>query len=72
MRSSHPPPLLPRNEREQSVAIVETMRGAGCRAEPDLCDGPGNQHGIWRDDRLPLCFYPHLENAIATFLRETL
>lgn len=57
---------------EESVAIVERMRESGCQAELYLYDGPGNQHGIWRNDRSPLRFFQHLEEMIAAFLRKTL
>ena len=55
-----------------SVAVVERMKAAGRPAELYLYDGPGKQHGIWRDDVLPLRLFQHIEDRIASFLRATL
>ena len=77
--SPQAPPLLAthsRNDRlvepEESIAVVQRMREAGCWAELYLYDGPGDQHGIWRDDRLPLRLFEHVEAAIKAFLLKTL
>jgi len=77
--SPQAPPLLAthsRNDRlvepEESMAMVQRMREAGCCAELYLYDGPGDQHGIWRDDRLPLRLFEHIEAAIKAFLLKTL
>ena len=56
----------------ESVAMVERLRETGNRAELYMYDGPGVQHGIWRNDQPPLRFFEHIEQAIADFLRETL
>jgi acetyl esterase/lipase len=75
----HAPPLLAthsRNDRlvrpEESSAIVQRMREAGCSAELHLYDGPGDLHGIWRDDGIPLRLFEHIEEVIRTFLLKTL
>ena len=52
--------------------MVQRMREAGCSAEIYLCDGPGDLHGIWRDDRIPLRLFEHIEEVIKTFLLKTL
>ena len=72
------PPLLAVHSRndelvkpEESVAIVERMREAGCQSELYLYNGPGQNHGIWRNDDPPVRFFQHLEDVIATFLRKT-
>jgi len=77
--SPEAPPLLATHSRndtnvnpEESIAMVQRMRDAGCHAEIHLYDGPGDQHGIWRDDRIPLRLFQHIEDAIAAFLRKTL
>jgi acetyl esterase/lipase len=56
----------------ESLAMVERLREAGNHAELYLFDGPGVQHGIWRNDRPPLRFFQHIERAIADFLHRTL
>jgi acetyl esterase/lipase len=73
------PPILAvhsRNDKlvapEESAAIVERMQSAGRSARLYLFDGPGEQHGIWRNTQEPLYLFPHIEDAIADFLRETL
>jgi len=73
------PPILATHSRndelvkpEESVAIVQRMQEAGCQAELYLYDGPGDLHGIWRNDQPPLRFFEHLEEVIAAFLRKTL
>jgi acetyl esterase/lipase len=53
----------------ESVAMVERLRKAGNHAELYLYDGPGVQHGIWRNDRPPLRFFEHIETAIAAFIQ---
>jgi acetyl esterase/lipase len=75
----HAPPLLATHSRNdtlvkpaESVAMVERMRDAGCSAEIYLYDGPGDLHGIWRDDRVPLRLFEHLEDVIKAFLMKTL
>jgi acetyl esterase/lipase len=72
------PPLLAIHSRndelvkpEESIAIVKRMQEAECQAELYLYDGPGKQHGIWRDDRTPLRFFQHIEDVIAKFIRIT-
>lgn len=69
------PPVLAvhsRNDRlvapEESAAIVKTMQRAGRPARLHLFDGPGELHGIWRNDQEPLFLFPHIETAIADFL----
>ena len=73
------PPLLATHSRndevvdpQESTAVVETMQAAGRPAELYRYDGPGIQHGIWRNDQPPLRFYEHLEATITAFLRKTL
>jgi len=73
------PPLLATHSRndnlvkpEESIAMVQRMREVGCSAEIYLYDGPGDQHGIWRDDRVPLRLFQHIEDAIKAFLLKTL
>ena len=75
----HAPPLLATHSRndtlvtpDESVAMVERMREAGCSAEIHLYDGPGDLHGIWRDDHTPLRLFEHIEEVIRTFLLKTL
>ena len=77
--SADAPPLLAvhsRNDQlvkpEESVAIVQRMRETGRPAELYLYDGPGDLHGIWRNEQPPLRFFEHIEDAIATFLQKTL
>ncbi len=77
--SADAPPLLADHSRndqlvkhEESVAIVQRMREAGRPAELYLYDGPGDLHGIWRNEQPPLRFFEHIEDAIATFLQKTL
>ena len=71
------PPLLSIHSRndelvkpEESIAIVERMQKAGGQAELYFYDGPGKQHGIWRDDQTPLRFFQHIEDAIAKFIQK--
>ncbi len=71
------PPILAvhsRNDKlvapEESAAMVEGMQNAGRSARLYLFDGPGEQHGIWRNTQEPLYLFPHIEGAIADFLRE--
>jgi acetyl esterase/lipase len=73
------PPLLATHSRndklvepEESMAMVQRMREVGCSAEIYLYDGPGDQHGIWRDDRVPLRLFEHIEDVIRAFLLKTL
>jgi len=73
------PPLLATHSRndklvepEESIAMVQRMRETGCSAEIYLYDGPGDQHGIWRDDRVPLRLFEHIEDVIKVFLLRTL
>jgi acetyl esterase/lipase len=75
----HAPPLLATHSRNdklvkpgESVAMVQRMREAGRSAEIYLYDGPGDLHGIWRDDRIPLRLFEHIEEVIRTFLLKTL
>jgi acetyl esterase/lipase len=75
----HAPPLLVTHSRndqlvrpEESTAMVQRMREAGCPAEIYLYDGPGDLHGIWRDDLVPLRLFEHIEEAIRGFLLRTL
>ncbi len=77
--SANAPPLLAvhsRNDQlvkpEESVAIVRRMRETGRPAELYLYDGPGDLHGIWRNEQPPLRFFEHIEDAIAAFLHKTL
>lgn len=71
------PPILAvhsRNDKlvapEESAAMVEGMQSAGRSGRLYLFDGPGEQHGIWRNTQEPLYLFPHIEDAIADFLRE--
>lgn len=73
------PPLLATHSRndklvepEESIAMVQRMTEAGCSAKIYLYDGPGDLHGIWRDDQIPLRLFEHIEEVIGTFLRKTL
>jgi acetyl esterase/lipase len=73
------PPLLATHSRndklvkpEESIAMVQRMREAGGSAELYLYDGPGDQHGIWRDDWVPLRLFEHIEDVIKAFLQKTL
>jgi acetyl esterase/lipase len=73
------PPLLATHSRndqlvkhEESVAIVRRMRAVGRPAALYLYDGPGELHGIWRNEQPPLRLFEHIEDAIAMFLRKTL
>ena len=77
--SEDSPPIMAVHSRndelvkpEESIAIVEKMQKSGYHAELYLYDGPGKQHGIWRDEQPPLRFFPHIEKAIADFLAKTL
>jgi acetyl esterase/lipase len=75
----HAPPVLAvhsRNDKlvppSESQAIVERMRGAGRKSQLYLFDGPGEQHGIWRNEQEPLHLLPNIEDTIAGFLRKEL
>ena len=75
----HSPPLLATHSRndqlvrpQESTAMVQRMRAAGCSAEIYLYDGPGDLHGIWRDDLVPLRLFEHIEEVIKAFLTKTL
>jgi hypothetical protein len=68
------PPLLATHSRndklvepEESIAMVQKMGEMGCSAKIYLYDGPGDLHGIWRDDRIPLRLFEHIEDAIKEF-----
>jgi acetyl esterase/lipase len=52
----------------ESRAIVERVRASGSRAELYEFDGPGKQHGIWRDESDPPFLFEHLEDRIGQFL----
>lgn len=73
------PPLLATHSHndelvrpEESIAMVERMRKMERPADLYLYDGPGRLHGIWRDDRVPLRLYEHIETVIAAFFQKTL
>ncbi|MGQ9629501.1 MAG: alpha/beta hydrolase family protein [bacterium] len=57
---------------EESISMVERMRQVDLHAEIYLYDGPGKQHGIWRDERTPPRLFQHIEDVIADFLHRTL
>jgi len=57
---------------EESRAIVARVRGAGVPAELLDFDGPGKQHGIWRDDTPRPRLHAFLEDGIAAFLHRVL
>lgn len=56
---------------EESIAIVDKMRDSGHHAELYLYDGPGELHGIWRNEEPPLRLFQHLETRIAEFIDQT-
>ena len=79
LASSDAPPLLAthsRNDRlvapDHSVEIVDKLRWHGAIARLYLYDGPGEQHGIWRNDEPPLRLFEHIETIIADFLSDVL
>jgi acetyl esterase/lipase len=58
---------------DHSIEIVEKLRSVCARAELYLYDGPGELHGIWRDeDEDPPRLFGHIEERIARFLHEVL
>jgi acetyl esterase len=70
------PPVLAvhsRNDKlvptQESIQLVDRLHGAGRSASLYLFDGPGELHGIWRNTEEPLYLFPHIERAIADFLR---
>jgi len=71
------PPLLATHSRndllvapDHSIEIVERLQSVGAVAKLYLYDGPGEQHGIWRNDEPPLRLFEHLERVIAAFLSD--
>jgi acetyl esterase/lipase len=79
LASADAPPLLAthsRNDRlvppEHSIQIVQKLQSLGADARLYLYDGPGQQHGIWRNEEPPLRLFEHLEAEIAAFLAEVL
>ncbi len=69
------PPVLAvhsRNDKlvptQESIQFVEIMRGAGRSASLYLFDGPGEQHGVWRNTTEPLHPSPDIEHEMAVFL----
>ena len=58
---------------DHSIEIVEKLQSAGAHAELYLYDGPGELHGIWRDESEdPPRLFGHIEDRIAEFLGEVL
>lgn len=78
--SPEAPPVLATHSRndklvtpDHSIEIVEKLRSVGARAELYLYDGPGELHGIWRDeDEEPPRLFGHIEERIARFLSDVL
>ncbi len=74
--SPEAPPVLATHSRndklvtpDHAIEIVEKLRSVGARAELYLYDGPGELHGIWRDeDEEPPRLFEHIEDRIAAFL----
>lgn len=73
--TANAPPLLAVHSRNdelvlpsESHAIVNRIRAVGKRAELYEFDGPGRQHGIWRDDRDPPYLFEHIEARLKRFL----
>jgi acetyl esterase/lipase len=72
------PPVLATHSRndklvtpDHSIEIVGKLRSVGARAELYLYDGPGELHGIWRDeDEDPPRLFGHIEERIAAFLSD--
>ena len=51
----------------ESRTMVAQLRALGVRAELYEFAGPGNQHGLWRDEDDPPRLFPHLETRIEQF-----
>lgn len=56
----------------ESRALVSQLRALGVRAELYEFDGPGKQHGIWRDESDPPHLFGHIEEQIEAFLASIL
>lgn len=79
LASSEAPPVLCLHSRadevvapEHSIEMVRRLQDLGARAELYLYDGPGRQHGIWREEVPSPELLPHLEATIVRFLGELL
>jgi len=73
--AANTPPLLAVHSRNdelvlpsESQAIVDRIHAVGQRAELYEFDGPGRQHGIWRDSSDPPFLFEHIEDKVKSFL----